>query len=113
MNKKEELLLKKNDKLFQTMCHDKMCLYCGKPAQCVHHVVKRANLLTRWIPANGQNVCVKCHNKIHDGNLTEYAIPQDIRQLGRVNFKDFLLLNAKTKFEFFELVNIRLKEYLE
>lgn len=93
---KLELLL---DCYFQKLSNNKKCYYCGKKAQASHHVVRRANKVYRWDPANALPVCFVCHSKIHDGNLKEpeLNLPRKFvkeylleRCLG---YKEFLTLN--------------------
>jgi len=105
-------MIHKLDALAQKLSKGKSCLYCGKPAECMHHFVRRWNRSTRWLPDNLQAVCLKCHNKIHDGNLEEKKAPEYIKVVGKMLFKDVCRYFGKTKQEMMKHYEKKLKEIL-
>lgn len=104
--------IKSLDRLFQQLSNGKMCLYCGKPAECNHHVIRRSRKLTRWLPNNGQSCCLSCHQEIHDGNLKEKPIPEEVRKLAQLDYKNFLMINRMSEKEFLKYIEKKLKEKL-
>lgn len=59
-------LRNKADKLFQIHNKKFNCEICGKPANCVHHLIaKSLSSYLRYDEKNGLSVCSACHLFIH------------------------------------------------
>ena len=91
---------KQLDKLVQIASLNKKCAVCGKPAECYHHLIGRANPMTRYDPINLLPVCYDCHRDIHDGKVNDWAyIDTDrkelLTELKKMSYKDFLIFIAK------------------
>lgn len=105
--------IKKCDRLFQQLSNGKQCIYCGKPAECSHHVIRRSRKLTRWLPDNGQPVCLTDHQKIHDGLIKEKPVPDRVKKLAQMDYKNFLMINRMSEKEFMKYIEYKLKGMID
>lgn len=97
MTNKEKLL----DRLFQELSNGKLCQCCGAMADCSHHLIRRRNKITRWQPINALYVCIDCHNKIHNGTISDKKfINESLIDISQENYKEFLIANGMTDEEF-------------
>ena len=90
---------KQLDKILQAASYGKRCAVCKKPADCYHHIIGRANPMTRYDPINLLPVCYDCHRDIHDGKVNDWDyVPAEIqellRELQRMSYKNFLIFVA-------------------
>ena len=106
---------KQLDKLVQIASLNKKCAVCGKPAECYHHLIGRANPMTRYDPINLLPVCYDCHRDIHDGKVNDWNYIEADRkellsELKRMSYKDFLIFIAKqTETEYFKTLKTQWK----
>lgn len=106
--------MKQLDKLFQRLSQGKKCLYCPKAAQMKHHVVRRENKLTRWIPDNGQDVCQGCHNGIHNGTIQEKMIPAYVWVLAKQgDYRSILIEKGVTEREYLYKLKVSLENLIK
>jgi len=72
------LIEKELDKLVQTACLSQKCRVCGKPAECGHHLIGRADKMLRYDAVNIMPLCYECHRLIHDGKINQwdYCLPE-------------------------------------
>ena len=93
------------DKLVQLESLNHNCVVCKKKkitkkAECYHHLIGRANPMTRYDPINLLPVCYDCHMDIHQGKVNDWDyVDKDreecLRELQRMSYKDFLIFVAK------------------
>jgi hypothetical protein len=103
------------DRLYPKLSRGRYCYICGKPAENIHHVIPRSNILLRYDIKNLLPLCCNCHNEVHDKNLdlssyiglSRYSY---LEYMKNINFKDYLLQNNLTKEEFFKQKEKELKE---
>lgn len=99
---------KQLDKLFQQLSIGRRCKECGKPAECIHHYIPRANLSLRWEVFNAIPLCFNCHRDYHDGKfkITSKHIGENQKFWcdSRKNsvLKDELIFRGITKQEFMQ-----------
>ena len=84
--------IKQLDKIFQVegLKRFPTCKYCGSQADCLHHLIGRRHLATRWDYDNSVPVCQNCHNDIHQGHIypeITYKLYQKSEKV--VKYQDF------------------------
>lgn len=94
----------------QSKCH-----FCDNEVSEIHHIIGRANLLTRYDLANLLPVCQNCHRLIHNHGLKieNYISPSrwlHLQQLKNIQFQDYLISHNLTRDEFFKIKEQELKE---
>lgn len=87
------------DTLIQLESKNHRCKVCGRKADCYHHLIGRANPMTRYDKVNLLPVCYDCHRDIHDGKVNDWdyvsAERQELlRELQRMSYKNFLIFVA-------------------
>lgn len=104
MNNKE----KKLDKIIQEIATGQRCVYCGRKADCGHHLYHRSNKFLRWNLDNILPVCQEHHNQIHMGIIDDSFYKNNyLFELSKISLKQYLLEKGLTYDEFLEL---RIKE---
>lgn len=106
-------LMEKLDRLYPLLRVNKRCHFCGKPAEHIHHIRGRANLLLRYDLNNLMPLCADCHRLVHLKNLDLYisVFRMDyLNKMSRIQFQDYLLSHDLTREEFFKLKLKELKE---
>lgn len=88
------------DTLIQLESQNHKCVVCGKKADCYHHLIGRANPMTRYDKVNLLPVCYDCHRDIHDARINDWDyIDNDrkelLNELRKMSYKDFLIFVAK------------------
>ena len=91
---------KELDRLVQESSKNHKCAICGRKADCFHHIIGRANPMTRYDDVNLLPVCFFCHRLIHDGKINEwdYLTPNRkelLIELRKMSYKDFLIFVVK------------------
>lgn len=91
---------KQLDKLVQMACANMRCTICGRKAECGHHIIGRANPMTRYDPVNIMALCYNCHRDVHDGKLLDWNYIDDLQKetlfaLKNMSYKNFLIFVAK------------------
>lgn len=91
---------KELDKLVQMACLNQKCRVCGKPAECGHHLIGRANMMTRYDAINIMPLCYICHGLIHDGKIDQWdyctTVQHEFLNIAKnMSYKDFLIFVAK------------------
>jgi len=54
-----------------------LCIYCGRWAGAVHHIIPRSRGLPEdklWAPKNMACICVECHEKAHNYKWRQRAL---------------------------------------
>lgn len=103
------------DKIVQAASHNERCVVCKKPAECYHHLIGRANPMTRYDPVNLMPVCFDCHRDIHDGRVNDWAYIDEERkellhELRNMSYKNFLIFVAnETETEYLKEVKEKWK----
>lgn len=104
----------KLDRLYPQLVKGRKCYFCGKPAENMHHIIPRSNILLRWDLENLLPVCYNCHRALHDN-------PYDIRlylglvrtayldEMKNINFQDYLRIHNLTREEFYKKKEFELK----
>lgn len=104
----------KLDRLYPKLVIGRKCFFCGKPAENMHHIIPRANILLRWDLDNLLPVCYNCHQALHNA-------PHDIRlyiglvrqayldEMKNIKFQDYLRVHNLTREEFYKLKEFELK----
>lgn len=98
-------LMARLDRLYPLLRLNKRCHFCGKPAEHIHHIRGRANILLRYDLKNLLPVCGNCHQLIHLKNLDLYisVFRMDyLNKMSRVQFQDYLLSHDMTREDFFK-----------
>lgn len=106
----------KLDRLYPKFGSNKRCAVCGRPAEHVHHIIPRANILLRWDINNLIPLCFGCHRMIHDRKQKLVLSPtrrEYLERMKNVEFKDYLLANSLTREDFFEEKYNQLKEAIK
>lgn len=109
---------KELDKLVQLVCLNQRCRVCGKPAECGHHLIGRANPMTRYDIRNIMPLCYDCHREIHDGKINQWDYCSKERKeflsiIKRNSYKDFLLFVAQqTESQYLKGLKEELKKYV-
>jgi len=92
------------DKLIQEWACKHRSQVSGKKAQCGHHIIPRANHLTRWDIRNIMPLTFKEHYNIHSKGL-DYRIPiqkEYCLKLANSSLVNYLIENKLTEQEFKE-----------
>ena len=104
----------KLDRLYPKLVIGRKCFFCGKPAENMHHIIPRSNILLRWDLENLLPVCYNCHQALHNA-------PHDIRlyiglvrqayldEMKNINFQDYLRVHNLTREEFYKIKEFELK----
>lgn len=74
----------KTDKEFQIAVQERdggFCRICTNPADCAHHIIHRFEKKVRNDIENGISLCVRCHNKVHNGLIKQDEIQSVMEQL--------------------------------
>lgn len=114
----EQRIIDKGDKLYPQLRHGRCCLACLsvyriRPADHMHHVIRRANPITRFYLINLIPLCAECHEKIHAGKLTEPISEQHrehLVQLSNKSLKGICIARGITREEYFEEQIRKIKE---
>lgn len=107
---------KQLDKLVQIASSNHKCVVCGKPAECYHHLIGRANPMTRYDRVNLLPVCYDCHRDIHDGKVNDWDYVSEekkelLNELKKMSYKDFLIFVAcQTESEYLKTLKNQWKE---
>lgn len=104
----------KLDRLYPQLVKGRNCYFCGKPAENMHHIVPRSNILLRWDLKNLLPVCYNCHQALHNAphditlyiGLVRSAYLEEMRQM---NFQDYLRVHNLTRDEFYKVKEFELK----
>ncbi len=102
------MIEKELDKLVQLACVNQRCRVCGKPAECGHHLIGRANKMLRYDAINIMPLCYDCHRLIHDSKINQwdYCTEENhacLKMIKNLSYKDFLTFVAKqTEREYLE-----------
>lgn len=99
---------KELDRLVQMLHLGQRCWVCGKPAECVHHIISRRNKLFRYDLINLQPLCFNCHRLVHDGKIDVYDyIPsyqkEYIETYKNTLYKDYLFELNYTEDEYLKV----------
>lgn len=91
---------KELDRLVQRLSENHRCHHCGKPAECVHHIITRRDKMLRYDIVNLTVLCLDCHRAIHDGHLKEESfLPKEVfeylEQVKNQSYKDFLIFEMQ------------------
>lgn len=116
----EQKMFDKCDKLYPQLRHGRCCMAClsrwrVRPADHIHHIIGRANLHMRFEILNLIPLCWECHQKIHEGKLTEPISEQHREWLVKQSNKDFkglLIARGLTKEEYYKQQYERMKGLL-
>lgn len=115
---------KELDKLVQTVCHNQYCRICAKKdgvrktAEAMHHLIGRANKMTRYDIINLMPVCLEHHRQIHDGKINQWDyvdadIQEYLQEMKNASYKDFLTFVARqSDDEYLKECRERLKKYV-
>lgn len=91
---------KQLDRLFQELSQGKRCEYCGRPAECIHHLIEKSRSeYLRYDVKNACPVCIECHNKIHAGKIKPF-ISDYLRMYENTSLKSWLLERGITLKEY-------------
>ena len=100
------------DRLFQELSKDKRCQFCGRPAECIHHLIEKSRSeFLRYDYRNACPVCIKCHNLIHAGKIKPY-ISDYLRMYENMSLKTWLLERGLTNKEYEQIRKTELMEKL-
>lgn len=105
----EQKMFDKCDKLYPRLRDGRPCMACLvrwriRPADHIHHIIHRGNPMLRFEVLNLIPLCAECHQKIHDGKLTEPISEQQrdwLIQQNNKSFKGVLIARGLTKEEFY------------
>lgn len=114
----EQKIYDKCDRLYPQLRHGRCCLAClaawrVRPADVIHHVIRRANPITRFELLNFIPLCNECHQKIHDGKLHEPISQEQMEWLVRLSnksLKGICIARGITKAEYFQEQYNKIKE---
>lgn len=114
----EERMIDRCEKLYPKLRYGRCCLAClaawrVRPADVIHHYIRRANPITRYLLPNLIPLCNECHQKIHDGKLTEPISEQQkdyLQTLANKSLKGICIAKGITKEEYFREQYERMKE---
>jgi len=114
----EQKIFDKCDKLYPQLRHGRCCLAClaawrVRPADCIHHYIRRANLITRFEILNFIPLCNECHEKIHAGKLHEPLSEEQKEWLNKQankSLKGICIARGITKEEYFKQQYERMKQ---
>lgn len=100
------------DRLFQELSKGKRCQFCGRPAECIHHLIEKSRSeFLRYDWRNACPVCIKCHNLIHAGKIKP-VISEYLRDNENVSLKSWLLVRGLTTKEYEQIRKNELMEKL-
>lgn len=100
------------DRLFQELSRGKRCEFCGRPAECIHHLIEKSRSeYLRWDYHNACPVCIHCHNEIHLGHIKP-IISDYLRMYENVSLKKWLLVRGLTMKEYETIRKNEIKEKL-
>lgn len=114
----EQKWMDRCERLYPQLRHGRCCLAClcvyrVRPAEHMHHCIRRANPITRYELCNLIPLCAECHQKIHAGKLHE-PIPEEqmawLNQLANKSLKGICIARGITKAEYFEQQYKKIKE---
>ena len=103
----------KLDRLYPKLSRNRRCAVCGKPAEHVHHIIGRANILLRWDVKNLIPLCQECHQRIHAHKEELILAPARRLYLNRMKnvvFQNYLLEFGLTREDFYKQKAKELKE---
>lgn len=115
---------KELDRLVQEVCHNQYCRICAKKdgilktSEAMHHLIGRANKMTRYDLINLMPVCLEHHRAIHDGKINQWDYVDELSrkylmEMRNASYKDFLLKVAnKTDDEYLNECRLRLKHFM-
>lgn len=114
----EQKIFDKCDKLYPQLRHGRCCYACLtvwriRPADVIHHIIRRSNPITRFELRNLMPLCAECHEKIHAGKLTEPISEQHkdwLNRLANKNLKGICIARGITKAEYFAEQLQKIKE---
>ena len=114
----EQKTYDKCDRLYPQLRHGRCCMAClsvwrVRPADHIHHIERRGNKMLRFEPLNLIPLCAECHQKIHDGKMTEPISEQHrewLQKMANKDFKGMLIAKGMTKAEYYEAQYRKLKE---
>lgn len=116
----EEKIIEKGDRLYPKLCYGRCCIPClikyrVRPAENMHHIIRRANPITRFELLNLLPVCAECHAKIHAGKLHEPISEEHMNwliQLSNKSLKGICIARGITREEYFEQQLKKIKEQI-
>lgn len=116
----EQKLYDKGDKLYPKLAYGRPCLAClaawrVRPADCIHHYIRRGNPITRFELLNLIPLCAECHEKIHAGKLHEPISEEQkewLNNLANKSLKGLCIARGITKEEYFREQIERIKEQI-
>lgn len=114
----EQKIYDKCDRLYPQLRHGRCCLAClaawrVRPADVIHHIVRRANPITRFELCNLIPLCSECHDKIHAGKLHEPISQEQLEWLNKLankSLKGICIARGITKAEYFQAQYEKIKE---
>ena len=117
---REEKIIEKGDKLYPQLRYGRCCIPClikykVRPSENMHHIIRRANPITRFELLNLLPVCAECHAKIHAGKLHEPISEEQrdwLTQLSNKSLKGICIARGITREEYFEEQLKRIKEQI-
>lgn len=112
---------KELDRMVQELHKNQRCWICAKrgkykKADCIHHIIRRKNPMTRYDIINLMPVCYDCHREIHDKGLDEYQFLGELqakylKSIKNKSYKDFLIFEMQmTENEYLKFCKKRLKD---
>lgn len=108
------------EKLYPKLRHGRCCIPCliawrVTESTEIHHIIRRANPLTRYMLSNLLPVCHSCHQKIHEGKLTEPISEQQREYLNKMankSLKGLCIARGITTEEYFRQQYEEMKEQI-
>lgn len=106
----DQKMYDKCDQLYPKLRIGRNCVMCAldyrtRPADVIHHIIRRANPITRFHIPNLLPLCNECHMKIHDGKISE-PIPkerlEELTQLANKSLKGLCLVRGITTEEYYK-----------
>ena len=97
----------KLDRIYPLLRKGRRCHFCGRPAEHIHHIRGRANILLRYDLNNLLPVCADCHSLIHLNHLNLDLYISMFRmdylnKMSRIQFQDYLLSHDMTREDFYK-----------
>lgn len=116
----KQQMMDRCERLYPKLRYGRCCLAClaawrVRPADVIHHYIRRANPITRYYLPNLIPLCQECHQKIHDGKLTEPISEQQKEYLTRLankSLKAICIAKGITEDEYFREQYERMKEQI-
>lgn len=100
------------DKMVQEWASRQRSIVSGKRGCVGHHIYSRRNRLLRWDLKNIAPLTPEEHRLLHDGkiklNIDSYT-QKYLDEMMRLSFKDFLLTNGMTEYDFFKKERSKLR----